>query len=221
MNFNGDPCLLGEQPGTIVSTVGADATSRFIELCCLFFRPFTPVRSHVALLIHVGLSDLYRPESYRRFVRPVAWCEGTYLLESSGMPYEVCLLSKRLVEGVQLHGLDHFDHVPGRVWVSRLKKPLTAAESTRLTERALNRIGEEYDTSAAVLTPGRILRALHHAFRWRKRRQQFCVETAGKLLDYAIGDRPGFPDIDPELMTPGEFVVATTGALYHKPVRVK
>lgn len=135
--------------GDIIACYGTDAVSRMISLgtsSLLAPRGTRIAPSHVAIIADFDGSPL--------------WCESTMLSERQ------CLLSHRLVRGVQVHPpegriRDYVDR-GGRVVVFRLSPidTLTAEEGAMITQmiRGFVSVQATYDTIGALISGTRIFK---------------------------------------------------------------
>lgn len=201
--------------GTILACSGRSGLSRFIE-CCTCSR-----YSHVALIATITKWDLFR----FRFHLPIpveeleSWLDGPYIVESTTLHGQPCLIMGKTFDGVQVHLPESVGHYEGRVWQLRPMVPLDAAESQRLTDAVLRLVGTEYDAPGAALAGTRLLK------RWlpcvRDREKYFCVELVADALGKAIPERP-LPAWEPGAMSPKQLVRRLVkSGLYHKPERVR
>tara|TARA_Y100000310_G_scaffold148554_1_gene147809 strand:- start:659 stop:1222 length:564 start_codon:yes stop_codon:yes gene_type:complete len=81
---------------------------------------------------------------------------GRIVLWESIMTYDMpCLLQEKLVKGMQVQDIDErIERYNGRIWHYALRKPLSSAERTKLTEYGQRYLGTNYDYVGAFRSRG-------------------------------------------------------------------
>lgn len=158
---------LALQPGDILGSSGAGVTSGFINLvtCALPGHGL----SHVAMMAHANDGRLLVFES-------------TSVLEDK--PENYCEITGKYCSGVQAHTVDHFFSRPGKVWVFRKRKPLSNAQSYKLTKFLHEQIGKPYDLSSAMGSAGGKGRAWVRGKIFKQDLSQiYCSELCGAAVN--------------------------------------
>jgi hypothetical protein len=144
---------------------------------------------------------------------------GNLVFESTTLAGNPCEIQNRPHLGVQAHRPAHLETYPGRVFRSRLKRPLSATESESLTGFLLSKVGVVYDGRGAVLAGTTLLkRGFLLGWRAADRSSLYCAELVGQAIRDCI---EGSPEWNPGRLTPGRLaVLAVRSGLYGEPKQI-
>lgn len=130
-----------------------------------------------------------------------------------------CEISNKPIAGVQAHTLEFALARPGKVWLYRLKRPLTKDQSKALTAYLNSQLGKKYDFKGAGKSFGGPIRAwLRNKFGHEDTSIVFCSKLCGGAIDQFWPSEFAVPSA----WNPNNFLEQLTqDGLYDGPERLK
>ena len=132
--------------------------------------------SHVVNLGSLGLP--YRGISHVGIVSE--WASKLVLFESTTFQSKPCLIKGKIIAGVQANRIE--DRLAGRVWLYKLKRPLTLSDRIKLRDFLLTYVGKSYDTLGAFQSGGKLFSLIQKLKFQENLHTIFCSELCAAAL---------------------------------------